>query len=693
MSECFDLLFELGTEELPPKSLLSLSRALKEGVEAGLTKAGLSFGRVVPYATPRRLAIIVEALETAQPDQDIERRGPALNVAYQPDGSPSKALEGFLRSCGAEQEQLFTLTTDKGEWLAFRQQVQGAKTKDLIPDIIRQALSLLPIAKRMRWGSGVAEFVRPVHWVVLLFGHDVIDADILGVKSGRETRGHRFHGASILALQQPHEYVEKLLHQGHVMADFEQRREKIRLAAETSAQRVGGKPHIELDLLDEVTSLVEWPVPVLGGFESRFLALPPEVLITTMQANQKYFPVKDLEGQLLPNFITFSNIDSSRLETVREGNERVVRPRLSDAEFFWKQDRSRTLESRVIDLAQVTFQNKLGSMHDKVLRVAQLAKSVAQDLGLDAPSAERAGLLAKADLLTNMVGEFPELQGIMGRYYARADGETVAVAAAIEEQYLPKVSGGPLPLTSLGYVVALAEKIDTLTGIFSAGLIPTGDKDPYALRRAALGVIRLNIEGGLDLNLADLLSRALNAFKHEFDRNRTLELLESFIFERLRGYCLERGYKHDEFEAVLSVKPISLLDFDRRLQAVQEFRALPEATSLAAANKRIRNLLRKAEDIDLGLVSLDNLIDPAEKVLNEAVRSNNDAIKPLLAAGDYKAALCQLAGLRSVVDIFFDSVMVMAEDLELRRNRLSLLAGTERLFLNIADISRLQELG
>jgi glycyl-tRNA synthetase beta chain len=690
MTEIRDLLFELGTEELPPKSLPNLSRALKANVKAGLAKAGLEYGEVLPYASPRRLALLVKGLAVAQPDQTVERRGPALNAAYQPDGSPSKALEGFLKSCGATPDRLITLQTEKGEWVAFRQHVQGGRTADLVPDILRQALAGLPIAKRMRWGGGTAEFVRPVHWVVLLLGDEVIDAEILGVKAGRETRGHRFHGSGALVLNAPGEYVGRLLDEGRVIADFEARKEKIRILAEEAAVEVNGNAHIEPDLLEEVAALVEWPVPVLGGFDARYLALPPEVLITTMQANQKYFPVKDKRGGLLPYFITFSNLASHNLATVRAGNERVVRPRLSDAEFFWNQDRRRTLESRVPELAQITFQKTLGSMLDKTRRVQHLAAAIAERLGEEKAWVERAALLAKADLLTSMVGEFPELQGTMGRYYALAEGEPEDIAAAIEEQYLPKVSGGPLPETRTGLMLALAEKIDTLTGIFSAGLIPTGDKDPYALRRAALGAIRIFIEAELDLDVPDLLDFALDQFNHDFDTEKARENVHGFMIERLRGYFLDRGYRHDEFEAVLAVWPSSLLDFESRLKAVREFRRLPEAESLAAANKRIRNILRKAEEEVAANVDDHSLAEPAEKRLLQAARGAKEDILPMIEERDYTGALTRLSRLRETVDAFFDEVMVMVENDELRRNRLGLLEIVEGLFLNIADISKLQ---
>ncbi|QSA98516.1 glycine--tRNA ligase subunit beta [Methylococcus sp. EFPC2] len=689
MAETRDLLFELGTEELPPKSLLNLSRALQTGVESGLQKAGLAHGGIVSYATPRRLAFHVKDLVTSQPDQVVEKRGPALNVAYQADGSLSKAAEGFVRSCGATPDKLIVLKTDKGEWLGFKQEVKGARTAELVPDIIRQALAALPIAKRMRWGAGVAEFVRPAHWIILLFGSEVIDASILDLPTGRTTRGHRFHHADTIELANPVDYAEKL-RAARVIATYGERQEQIRALAEQAAAGVGGTAHIEADLLEEVAALVEWPVPVLGNFEERYLALPAEVLITTMQENQKYFPVKNAQGGLLPHFITFSNVDSKNLATVRSGNERVVRPRLSDAEFFWNQDRKQTLEDRVPNLANITFQKTLGSLLDKTHRVQRLAALIAERLEVESAWVQRAALLAKADLLSEMVGEFTNLQGTMGRYYALAEGEPEDIAAAIEEQYLPKVSGGALPTTQTGQILALAEKIDTLAGIFSAGLIPSGDKDPYALRRAALGAIRILIECGLDLDLPELLSAALEALHHDFDRAATHDAVLGFILDRLKGYCLDRGISHDEFDAVLSVQPPRLLDFESRLKAVQAFRKLPEAESLAAANKRIRNILKKSEEEIVANVEDQALVEPQEKALLQAARDAKEDVLPQLRERDYTEALKRLAGLRDTVDAFFDRVMVNCEDAELRKNRLGLLAIVEGLFLEIADISRLQ---
>lgn len=689
MAETRDLLFELGTEELPPKSLLNLAAALKASVEASLAQT-LEHGGVTVYATPRRLALCVKTLAARQPDYVVEKRGPALNAAFDADGKPTKATEGFARSCGTSVDQLFTQKTDKGEWLFFRETKQGATVAELLPRMLNQALLALPIAKRMRWGDGTAEFVRPAHWVVLLYGSEVIAADILGLATGRITRGHRFHSSAPLELASASEYPQRLRDEGHVIAHFDARRASIKELAEQTAAAAGGIAHIEPELLDEVTALVEWPVPVLGNFEPRYLALPAEVLITTMQENQKYFPVKNDQGALLPHFITFSNIESSRPDTVREGNERVVRPRLSDAEFFWNQDCRKTLEQRVPDLANITFQKTLGSVLDKTHRVQRLAAHIAGALETQSAWVERAALLAKADLLTEMVGEFTNLQGTMGRYYALAEGEPEEIAAAIEEQYLPKVSGGALPETRTGQILALAEKIETLAGIFSAGLIPSGDKDPYALRRAALGALRILAECGLSLDLEDLIAHALQALSHPFDRETTATAVRDFVLERLRGYSLDKGYRHDEIDAVLDLFGRNPLDYLSRLKAVREFRGLPESASLAAANKRIRNILHKTDELPAANTDERILNAPQEHALLRAARDAEAAILPLLQQRDYTAALCRLAVLKEPVDAFFDGVMVMAEDPALRANRLGLLAIVDGLFMDIADISRLQ---
>ncbi|MFA5984084.1 MAG: glycine--tRNA ligase subunit beta [Methylococcaceae bacterium] len=688
MADSKALLFELGSEELPPQTLLKLSNALLDNITAGLKAADLSFGSSKAYATPRRLAVYIEHLVVAQPDKTVEKRGPALQAAIGTDGNPSKAALAFAQSCGTSFDQLGRLVTEKGEWLAYSQHIPGLATSHLLPDIIRQSINALPIAKRMRWGSFNTEFVRPVHWAVLLFGAAVIETEILGLKTGQQSQGHRFHAAKPITISQPEHYAQILLDEGQVIADFEQRKDLIRKAAEQAASAVNGNAHIDEALLEEITALNEWPMPITGNFDPRFLALPAEVLITTMQTNQKYFPVKNAQDGLLPHFITFSNIASTHPLSIQQGNERVVSPRLSDAEFFWKQDRKTTLADRVDSLASIVFQEKLGTLADKTQRVVSLAEHIAKTLGADISLAKRAALLAKTDLMTDMVGEFGNLQGIMGRYYALADNEPAEVAWALEEHYLPKQSGGATPSSTTGQILALAEKIDTLTGIFSAGLIPTGDKDPYALRRAAIGTLRIIIENQLNLDIKSLLDFALKQFKHDFNRDSTSLLVCDFIFERLKGYCLDLAYSADEFDAVIAINPSEPYDFMQRLQAVKAFRQLPEAQSLAAANKRIRNILKKSDAAPAAHIG--SLCELQEQQLLAASLLSQQDIQPLLAQRDYQATLSRLAQLRDVIDAFFDHVMVMTDDAQLRASRLALLSLLSEQFLTCADISRLQ---
>ena len=698
VTEQHDLLFELGSEELPPKTLLILSRALTDGIINGLKEADLSYGEVKSYATPRRLAVLIHDLNATQPDKVVEKRGPALKAAYDNEGNPSKAAIGFAQSCGTTFDQLEQLKTDKGEWLIFKQAVQGQTTVELVPEIIRKSIAALPIAKRMRWGNNTAEFVRPVHWAVLLYGEIVINAEILGLKTGKQTRGHRFHAPAAITISSPQSYAQTLLEQGRVIADFEQRKDIIRARANEAAAKVGGTAHIEEDLLNEISSLNEYPVPVVGNFDTRFLALPKEVLITTMQSNQKYFPVVNADGGLLAHFITFSNLESTNPASIQRGNERVILPRFADAEFFWNQDRKQPLSARVELLKTIVFQQKLGTLFDKTQRVIKLTKLIAtyhSELKSDVVLAERAAELSKADLLTNMVSEFPNLQGIMGHYYALADGEHPDVAKAIEEQYFPKQSGSKTAESKVGQILAITDKIDTVTSIFSIGLLPTGDKDPYGLRRATLGILRTIIENNLTFNLNVLVDTSLGYLKHHdlknyegFDRESTKVTVMDFIFERLRGYCLEQGFSHDEFEAVISIKPAQPLDFMQRLQAVKAFRALPEAESLAAANKRISNILKKSETPAAATVG--ELVETAEIELLAVAKQSAADIEPLLAQGDYQAALYRLAQLKQPVDNFFDNVMVNCDDLTLRASRLALLDLLAQQFLQIADISKLQ---
>lgn len=692
MSTFKDFLVEIGTEELPPKALKRLMIAFGEGVKEGLAKADLVRGEVQFFATPRRLAVLVKDLSAAQPDKEAERRGPALTAAFDGEGNPTQAAKGFAASCGVEVDQLDHLKTDKGAWLVHRSHQQGRPTAELLPEIVQASLDKLPIPKRMRWGSLDAEFVRPVHWVVMLFGTDVIDCEILATRSGRETRGHRFMSPGKLYLGEPAAYAPLLETEGKVVADFAARREAVRAQVLEAAAAVKGEALIDEDLLDEVTGLVEWPVAVTGRFEERFLEVPAEALISTMKGNQKYFPVQDKEGRLLPFFITLSNIESHDVRHVRAGNERVVRPRLTDADFFWNQDRKQTLAAHGAALKNVVFQNKLGTLADKSARVAKLAAAIAYHIDGDAKLAARAGELSKCDLLTNMVNEFPELQGIMGRYYAAHDGEDAEVAAALDEQYMPRFAGDQTPETRTGQALAIADRIDTLVGIFGIKQPPTGDKDPFALRRATLGVLRTIVENNLDLDLQTLLQAAFDNFagngvKLEVETvNQVLE----FMLERLRAYYADSGVAHDTFDAVLAQRPTQPRDFDSRVRAVTTFRKLPEAEALAAANKRIANILRQAGGDISADIDKARLVEAAEKNLAEQVEAMAGKVTPLFAQRNYTEALCQLAGLRGAVDAFFDQVMVMAEDEAVRNNRLALLKRLSDLFLQAADLSRLQ---
>jgi len=692
MKDFDDLLIELGTEELPPKALAKLSKAFLQGVEQGLKKAELSYDEIRPYATPRRLALVISKLQTKQPDRVVERRGPALTAAFDEDGNPTKALLGFAGSCGVEVDDLDTMKTDKGAWLVFKQEQAGATAAELLPEIIQQALNDLPIPKRMRWGNLPGEFVRPVHWLIVLLGDEIVPMDLLGVSADRFTRGHRFHYPQPIRISSPMTYAPQLESEGHVMVDFEARKEAIEGQVKELASKLKGSAIINPDLLDEVTGLVEWPVALAGNFDQRFLELPPEALISSMEGHQKYFAVEAKDGKLLPHFITVSNIASQDPAQVIAGNERVILPRLSDAAFFWDTDRKRALAEHQDQLKTIVFQNKLGTVYDKSQRVAALAAEIAAQIEGQPALAERAAQLAKCDLVTEMVGEFPELQGIMGRYYARLDGEDNEVAEALDEQYQPRFAGDNLPATRTGQAVSLAEKLDTLTGLFGIGQPPSGVKDPFALRRAALGVLRIIIEKSLDLDLTQLLDKAAANFDGKLSEKDVSDQVMQYFFDRLRGYALEQGFKADEFEAVLTVKPIRPLDFMQRLKAVAAFRKLEQAESLSAANKRIGNILRKNDAETTGPEIKDSLLqEAAEKALAEQVTQARRELAPLTAKADYTGVLNYLAGMRETVDSFFDDVMVMADDEAVRQNRLALLNQTRALFLGVADISCLQE--
>ncbi|HEC73715.1 MAG TPA: glycine--tRNA ligase subunit beta [Methylophaga aminisulfidivorans] len=691
-NEFEDLLIELGTEELPPKALLTLSQAFHQGVEEGLNKAELSFGSITPYATPRRLALVISKLQTQQADMLVERRGPAVTAAFDDDGNPTKALQGFARSCGVEVDDLETMQTDKGAWLIFKQDKQGEQVTDLLPDIIQQALNALPIPKRMRWGALPGEFVRPVHWLITLLGDEVIPMSLLGVDADRLTMGHRFHHPQAIRISSPMTYAPQLETEGHVMVDYQARKNAIDGQVNELASSLGGAAIINPELLDEVTGLVEWPVALAGNFDPRFLELPAEALISSMEGHQKYFAVRAENGDLLPHFITVSNIASQDPAEVIAGNERVILPRLSDAAFFWQTDRKQPLHARQEQLKTIVFQNKLGTVFDKAQRVGSLASVIAGKINGDPKLAERAAQLAKCDLVTEMVGEFPDLQGIMGRYYAVLDGEEPDVAEALDEQYRPRFAGDNLPTTKTGIAVSLAEKLDTIVGLFGIGQPPTGVKDPFALRRAALGVLRIIIENKLTLDLTELVSSAADNLNDVLTEKEVVGSVMQYFYDRLRGYALDQGAKADEYESVLAVLPTQPLDFMQRLAAVANFRTLEQADALAAGNKRIGNILRKndveMQDADINVSLLEEV---AEKALAEKVSSAQLALAPLYAESDYAGVLSHLATLRETIDAFFEQVMVMSDDEAVKHNRFALLNQTRALFLGVADISCLQE--
>lgn len=683
-----DLLIELGGEELPPKALRKLMDAFRDGITEGLQQHGLQHTGVKAYASPRRLAVIVSSLDAQQADQSIEKRGPALNAAYDASGNPSKAAEGFARSCGVTFDALEKLVTEKGTWLVFRTQQQGQPLAQLLPGIIDNALTKLPIPKRMRWGSHKVQFVRPVHWLVVLFGQDVIPCNILGQNAGRTTRGHRFHAPAPIELKQPADYCDALAG-ARVIVDFDQRKARIENAVAEISGKHNAVAKVDPDLLEEVTALVEWPVPLVGQFEEVFLQVPQEALISTMEGNQKYFPLLDGQGKLLNKFITIANLESPHPEKVIAGNEKVVRPRLSDARFFYETDKKKSLEQHGESLKTVTFEIQLGTVYEKAERVGELAGQIAAAIGSNVAWAERAGRLCKADLASGMVGEFPELQGIMGQYYATNEGEPIEVAKALNEQYQPRFAGDDVPSTLTGAAVAIADKIDTLVGILGIGKHPTGDKDPYALRRAAIGVLRIIIEKALPLDLRWLCEKA-GALHGERLSNRNIEKdFLDFMQGRYLAFFQEQGISTDIVRAVLAVANTRPLDFSQRVQGVKTFKGLSEAESLAAANKRVRNILSKRTDATpLPAVDASLLAENEEKVLYQTLQ----AVQTQLAAQgeNYAAKLQTLAQLRTPVDDFFDKVLVNADDLAIRNNRLSLLSQLQSQFLGIADISELQ---
>lgn len=683
------LLVELGVEELPPNAIDTLSDALADGLSRGLADAEVAHGEVRAYATPRRLAVRIEALADSQPDREVEKRGPALAAAFK-DGQPTKAAEGFARSCGVTVDELIHLETDKGTWLGYREQQRGESTAALLPAILQKAVAALPVPKNMRWGASRVEFSRPVHWLVMLYGGDVVEAEALGLAAGRTTYGHRFHAPAAIELAHADDYLEAL-EQAWVLADRDRRRERIReqVLAEAEVQRATAV--IDEALLVEVSGLVEWPVALTGSFDERFLEVPAESLISSMKANQKYFHLLDDAGNLKPLFITIANIDSQDPQQVIEGNEKVIRPRLADAAFFYDTDRRRPLASRIDELAGVVFQKQLGTLADKAHRSAAVAAFIAGQIEGDVGHARRAAELAKCDLVTEMVLEFPELQGIMGRYYAEHDGEPAEVAQALEEQYLPRFASDAIPHSRTGLALALADRLDTLTGIFGIGQRPTGTKDPFALRRAAIGVLNILVKGELNLDLRVLLELAA-AQHQELPYAETLvdEVL-GYMLDRFRAWGQDEGISAEAYLAVRARPVTRPLDFARRLRAVQAFAGREEAAALAAANKRVSNILTKQGGDAASQVDPQLLQEAAEKALHEAVSAQRERVMPLFAEARYAEALDALANLREPVDAFFDQVMVMADDEAVRGNRLALLADLRALFLEVADIAQLQQ--
>ena len=732
-----NFLVEIGTEELPPKALKTLATSFADNVEAELNQAGLTFDKIEWFAAPRRLAVKVLNLATQQPSKEIEKRGPAVSAAFDAEGKPTKAAEGWARGCGITVEQAERIATDKGEWLVHRAKIEGQPTKNLLNGIVANALAKLPIPKPMRWADKTVQFIRPVHTVTMLLGDELIEGEILGVASARTIRGHRFLGEKEFEIQHADQYPQLLREKGSVVADFNERKAEILAKSQAKATALGGVADIEESLLEEVTSLVEYPNVLAAKFEERFLAVPAEALVYTMKGDQKYFPIYDKDGKLLPHFIFVSNINPDDPTAIIEGNEKVVRPRLTDAEFFFKTDLKQKLVDRLPRLETVLFQQQLGTLKDKTDRIEQLAGEIAKQIGADEAKAKRAGLLSKCDLMTNMVFEFTDTQGVMGMHYARHDGEDEEVAVALNEQYMPRFAGDELPKSLVASAVALADKFDTLTGIFGIGQAPKGSADPFALRRAALGALRIIVEKNLPLDLEQLINFSIDTYlEKEFkpkqhtqtngsryitstlqsyggdseltnfvkkweevpgkpaiaiyrSRKELINDLTDFMLGRFRAWYQDKGIAVDVIQAVLARRPTRPADFDARVRAVSHFRTLDSAEALAAANKRVSNILAKA-DAAIGEINLTACVEPAEKALAEAVLALRTEVQPLIAQGDYTAVLDKLANLRAPVDNFFDNVMVNAEDPALRQNRLAILNTLQGLFLQVADISVLQ---
>jgi len=686
-----DFLVEIGTEELPPKALKSLAEAFQAGIEDFLKAKSLGFESSKLFAAPRRLALRIKALDAQGADSKVEKFGPYTNVAFDADGNPTKAAEGFARSNGVSFDQIERTTDDKGERLYYAQTVAGANAAEELPVAITESLNKLPIPKRMRWGSSRIEFVRPVHWIVLLLDGKPLEADVLGIKSNYFTKGHRFHANRDIAITSPDAYESILKEQGKVLADYEERKEMIRAQVEAEGKKLGGTAIIDEDLLDEVASLNEWPTALAGNFDKEFLDVPAEALISSMKEHQKYFHVVDADGKLMSNFITICNIESKDPQQVIEGNEKVIRPRLADAKFFWDTDRKQTLESRFEKLDTVVWVQKLGTLKDKSQRLIKLSAKIASAMGGDTGLAERAAKLAKTDLLSDMVYEFTDLQGLAGSYYAAHDGENPEVAAALKEQYQPAFSGDELPETVTGTALALADRLDSLVGLFGIGQIPTGGKDPYALRRASLGVLRLLVEKDLNIDLSDLIDWAVAAYGETELKSDAKGKLIEYMLDRFSAMYQDQNIPTVVFQAVRAKGITQPLDVNQRVQAVSAFYKLESAEALAAANKRVSNILTKNDAfIDAPSINESLLQEDAEKVLAKALSEKGSEVAPLFEKGDYEAYLLALSSLRESIDAFFDNVMVMADDDAVKQNRLALLNQLRNLFLQVADISQLQ---
>ncbi|GAB5381655.1 MAG: glycine--tRNA ligase subunit beta [Aliiglaciecola sp.] len=684
-----NLLVELGTEELPPKALKTLAQAFSDNLQSGLQAADLAFESVEWFASPRRLAVNVIALAEKQLDKEVEKRGPAVTAAFDADGEPTRAAEGWARSNGISVDQAQRLSTDKGEWLLHIAKVSGQPLADLLADIVTSALKKLPIPKPMRWGDKKTQFIRPVHTLCMLYGDELINGEVLGLRSSRTIQGHRFHGEARFELDHADNYLEKL--EAHfVLADYHVRQQRIIEGLTKKAAEESAKVELQQDLLDEVCALVEWPVVLVANFEDEFLKVPKEALIYTMKGDQKYFPMLDEKGQLKSRFLFVSNIESKDPSQVISGNEKVIRPRLADARFFFETDKKNSLESRLDSLESVLFQKQLGTLADKSRRISALAGKIAAAIGANEQHAARAGLLSKTDLMTEMVMEFPDVQGVMGMHYANHDGENELVANALNEQYMPRFAGDQLPQSKESCAVALADKLDTLVGIFAIGQLPKGDKDPFALRRAAIGVLRICVELRLPVDLFDLVEDAYALLSDKVDAPEANEQVIDFVLGRFRTWYQEQGIDVDVIQSVLARRPTSPADFDARVKGVTTFKSLASAQSLAAANKRVANILDKNQVSNDYVIDVSLLVEEQEKSLVEQIDGIAKTVEPLIRSGDYENVLIELSSLAPFIDAFFDNVMVMADEQAVKNNRLALLLKLRGLFLQCADISLLK---